>query len=528
MKLNKLFKVAATLLVAATVLAGCKFEGTTASFKEDARNGYTAAWDYVEKTAFIEVSTSYIAKAKEDTLVSVAIIAQDKLDEKAVLDAIDFYSLTDATDDYYAVGRGAALSDKKIIKIDTQYFTATSPNRYQDIYGSAGEWFDNEACVGSIIELSINTSSITKSAFAIVVDATKLKDKAGNLILNYNGNEKCGEESDSYIEYISVGAKANGDAVDSITGGQEEIAPTFSLTCNGPWYPEDDAGKRTGVLEFRVGYPSESNSTETVYGDGFASDLGKMYSIRTLAIGESKWTESPLTWDKDDVAHRYVAKTSALAYGTKYQIVIKENNSLEWAAAKDWYGHTPRISYNNRNRIGYGSNWGLPDGTYTYFKDSPLYIVNTPDNSEAATELTFTSNEYDQGDFDNIQQNLLYVNIRTNAVEIGIDDSNDYVSVNDIRFGAYDGFVITDNKMNILKTKTPVVYKKDDKGVYSVIIELENKNFSLIDGNSNSTIKVWVGEKTTINGNKAYPSQTKFGAPAVEDDDLLTGYVQIM
>lgn len=529
MKLNKIFKAAATLLVAATALAGCKFEGTTASFKEDVRNGYTTEWDSVEKPGIIIDCVTYLTKAESNSRLDVKIVSQGKLDEKSIEAAFDYYSLSDNTaDTNYAPIRGPVFS-KKIIKIDTE------TSSYGIDLGGTGYWFDNHddtanernrKCFVTTIEIEVDLSSVTKDYIAAVVDATKLKEKAGNLVLNGNDNEKCGEESDSIYWSINIDLKNDDTATEALVNDpdSEKFAPIINLGSPARSFVLDAESKQTGELEYTVSADWERKATDGsyIYTDGFASDLGNMYSIRTLAIGETKWTETPLSFTYDSDNHEYVAKTAALAYGTKYCLVTKSKNELEWAAAKDWYGHTPRLGY-DKNRTSYGNVY-----TYTYLKDSPLYIVNTPDNSEAATELTFTSTTYSQGSFDHAQcrvnpndstdnwGGLLSVSKRTNAVQVTINTTND------IRFDSYDGFVITDNKMNILKTKAPVVYQKDAKGVYSVIIELENKNLSL------NGIKVWVGEKTTINGNKAYPSQTKFGAPAVEDNSLLAGYVQIM
>ena len=509
----KLIKTAAALLVAATFLAGCKFEGTKASFNEDNKTGYNAVLDSgsgnvnVPKAGVITLfNTSNFGIANDKSEIVVYIISQGKLEEKSIDAALNVYTLTDATDDNYAVGRSSALP-KTLRKIDV----VECVNGISAVYSPIGEWCDNEFCVVTQVYYYVNTSTVTKEAVAFYADATKLKEKTGQLILNGNGNEKCGEESDSFIDYVSVAKKADKTTdTDSLKGIGEDVCPTFNLNCSStPSEFELADGKQTGVLIYRVAAPSKTNSSTTIYADTFAADLSKMYSIRTLAIGDKKWTETPLSFTYDSENHRYEAKTAALAYGTKYVLVTKENNSLEWTAAKDWYGHVPRLGY-TKNRKNYSSA-----RTYNYFKDSPAYILNTPNNDDSTTEATFGSNNYGQGAFDTTQRALLSVSKRTNAFLITIDTSNK------IRFGSYDGFVVTDDKLTTIKTKKPVVYAEDETGVYSVLVELENKNLDI------SSFKVWVGEATTIKGNKAYPTQLKFGAPAVEDTSLLTGYVQI-
>ena len=147
--------------------------------------------------------------------------------------------------------------------------------------------------------------------------------------------------------------------------------------------------------------------------------------------------------------------------------------------------------------------------------ESPDYIASTPSNNESDVEITFTAQNINFSTYSTVQSALFTVTERTGAIQVTINDSNK------IRFGSYDGFVLTDNYLNIIKTKTPVVYEEDEDGVISILIELENKNLKL------GTCQLWVGEKTTIKANKIYPKQVKFGTPAIENDNTLTGYVRL-
>ena len=92
------------------------------------------------------------------------------------------------------------------------------------------------------------------------------------------------------------------------------------------------------------------------------------------------------------------------------------------------------------------------------------------------------------------------------------------------KYCSYDGFVITDNKLNKLKTKPPVVFEKDDKGIISIILELENPNLKLNFNYSGN--KLFVGGNTSI-PNRAHDLQRKFGTPELEQTDCLTGYVKL-
>lgn len=512
MKLNKFIKAAAVLLAALTALAGCKFQGTTTSFKGNEESGYKAVKDEVTKPGFVQdhiVNNFDTANKKAE--LTVVIISQGKLDEKSIDKAVDVYTLNDAADDSFANVRGSALP-KTLRKIDVSEYENGTNSDY-------GQWFNDAACVETVIEYYVDTSSVTKKAVAFVVDATKLKEKTGALILNGDRNEKCGEASDSYIDYFGITSKADGSPADALKGSRPEnfcpSSPFFDLSCSLDEFEVSD-GKRTGALIYKVDVTSQglykSSSSSYIYPDTFAAALGKMYAIRTLPMGAQKWTETPLSFTYDAGSHSYQAKSPVLEYGTKYSLVTKENNALEWTAAKDWFGHVPRLAY-TKNKTSYED----PD-TWTYLKESPAYILGTPSNGDYDTEMSYTSAEHAPSSFESTQEDVFSVTPGTGLFKIDIATG---YKTNNIRFASYDGFVITDDKLNIVKTKAPVVYEEDETGVYSILLELENKNLGL------NGYKLWVGEKTTIKANKYYPGQLKFGCPAIEEADRLTGYILI-
>ena len=512
MKLNKFIKSAAVLLAALTALAGCKFQGTTTSFKGNEESGYKAVKDEVTKPGFVrDPVIDNFDTANKKAELRVVIISQGKLDEKSIDKAVDVYTLNDAADDYFACVRGSALP-KTLRKIDVNEYENGTNYDY-------GQWYYNAACVETVIEYYVDTSSVTKDAVAFVVDAAKLKEKTGALILNGDGNEKCGEASDSYIDYFDIHYKADGSSADALKGFRSEnfcpSSPFFDLSCLPDGYEESD-GKRTGALFYKVDVASQglykSSSSSYIYPDTFAAALGKMYAIRTLPMGAQKWTETPLSFTYDAGSHSYQAKSPVLEYGTKYSLVTKENNALEWTAAKDWFGHAPRLAY-TKNKTSYED----PD-TWTYLKESPAYILGTPSNGDYDTEVPYTSAEHAPSSFESIQGAVFSVTPGTGLFKIDI--AAGYKN-NNIRFASYDGFVITDDMLNIVKTKAPVVYEEDETGVYSILLELENKNLGL------NNYKLWVGEKTTIKANKYFPVQLKFGCPAIEEADRLTGYILI-
>lgn len=154
------------------------------------------------------------------------------------------------------------------------------------------------------------------------------------------------------------------------------------------------------------------------------------------------------------------------------------------------------------------------------FAAEPSFIVDAPDNTINDQGYTPKYCSYDT--FRSAQRYILDYRTRDDSsIEIFIRD--DYVD-KDIRFDSYDGFVITDNKLNKLKTKPPVVFEKDDKGIISIILELENPNLKLNFNYSGN--KLFVGGNTSI-PNRAHDLQRKFGTPELEQTDCLTGYVKL-
>ncbi len=509
MKLNKYIKAAAVLLAAATALAGCKFNGTTTSFKGKEANSYKATEAVSEPGSIIDYESSINAEDKAEVYVTIA--SKAKLDEKSIENALNFYVLSDPADKNFAPVRGAVLP-KTLRKIDVDKGT--------DAYGFDGDY------ILTTVYYYLDASSVTNDYVALVADATKLKEKTGVMVLNGNGNKKCGEESDSFVSYIGV----TGTGITSLNWNGpayygENFAPTFGYAAITPEYEldADTHTYRTGVIIYdtsllSTGRKEKADGTK-VYAttEALKAALNNMYVFCTLPIGADKWTETPMSWELQDNGYAYKYKTAALEYGTKYYIKTKANNSLEWPEAKDFYGHTPRMSWNdNKDTIGTINTWG---SLYT----EPKYIINEPDNTVSSASTWIPKN--DSVDFSTYQtgntNGLLNYSKYSNYVQVSI--SMTYSNNPQLfRLNTYDGFVITDKNYNIVKTKAPVVYEKDDLGVISIIIELEDKNIDLTSG---ETYYFMVGEKTSLVENKSWPNQLYFGCPATYKTTGLPGYV---
>ena len=484
----------------------------------------------------ITVDTTDIEMADSETIRTVTIVSKGQLDENSINQALDFYPLSPNTEDenYYPV-RGNALT-KTVNEIQTEF--------YEDGYSNSSlgwGWFNyswNGTVTVTTIEYKVNTSAVDKRQIAFVADARKLKTKTGKLILNGNGNDKAGEESDSYIEYIGVLKKQNGDSTDYLPNyAYEDFCPkklSFYFSEN----LEIEDGKYTGSFELTSWAPSVRTTEGWVAADSFAPELNKMYSFRYLAPGSSKWVEQPLTWTYDSDHQQYQAKTPAITYGTKYCYVRRTNNNLEWSKGTEAYGHTCKggwkkdtTEYINSYGENIESEYKYDSGSEIYsvfehWTDEPDYLMSTwsdyPDNREGTEAKTFDPTSY--WSFD-IQQNLLkvQVNEQEGYIIISLQDTyNNYVTTRELRLKNYTGFVITyGNELLPVKTKAPVIEERDELGVISVRIELVEKYL-----NANN-FKYWVGSGTSLTGNKVYSKMVNFGCPPTEKKNTLAGYIEL-
>lgn len=528
MKLTKYLKAAAALVVAATALAGCKFEGTKIDFKDYEYNAYAVTNNKVATPAEIVHYTPYITKADAKTEIDFTIVSRAYLDEKSIDAAVNAYIVDNASAVNLPYAKGAVLTKTLRRVVKTEYTTG-----YID---GSGEWWDQTSakCVVTQVYYYVDTSSVTKNYIAFIVDATKLKEKTGKLVLNTNDNEKCGEESDSLIAYIKVYTKADDSATDSLTTGhrKEDYAPTFSLNATGTEETNTES-KHTGVIIYYVTAPSTIGADGSdVYGDGFAAELGKMYTFLYFPIGAKEWNKAALVWTYDETNYRYEAKSPVIEYGTKYRLLIKDNNALEFPALSTYAGHTSRISWQKNT-----DEWESSTYTYFWFTAEPGYVYNVPDNNESITDPTDWSEQQikildGSNSFAGNQDIVIdYEIYNSNKVIFKLDDNYTTDTYN-LRFGTTDGFVITDIKGNIIKTKTPVVYDEDEKGVKAVMIEVDNAYVDLTKtytsgGNTYNYYTFWVGEKTTLKANAKYANQLKFGCPAVATQYGPAGYVKL-
>ena len=516
MKLNKFIKAAAVLLAAATVLAGCKFQGTTTSFKGNEENSYKAKDSVAEAGCIVDGSSSITAGEIAEVWLQIA--SRGELDKNSVVAAFDLYNLSDPADKNFAPVRTTALPGKKLRKIDVEY--DKDDNGFTGTYVLTTAYF------------YIDATNVTTDYVAFKADATKLKEKTGALILNENGNKKCGEESDSYVAYVGVtgtGVTTNLNwnfAVETM----ENYSPTFGFKLTNARVLDETNTYPTGPIVYYLEPLSTACKTKAdgteIYAntDAITAALNKMYKFRTLPAGAGKWTESDLIWTWDDTKKYFKSnQTAALDYGTKYLVEVKENNSLEWPEAKDFYGHTPRMSWNdNKNHM--AGNGGLETPfVFNTMVSEKSYILGMPDNNVSGAQTWAPVTDPTFETYQTGGSGLLSVEKHSNYVMVSIRDS--YKNAPQLfRMKTYDGFVITDKYFNIVKTKAPVVYEQDSLGVISVMIELEDKNIDLTK--TGTTYYFMVGEKTSIEENKSWPNQLKFGCPATYKQYGLPGYVR--
>ncbi|MBR4629528.1 MAG: hypothetical protein IKO57_03660 [Treponema sp.] len=515
MKLNKFTKIAApaAAILTSALLAGCgaEVDDTTANYSEAEKNVTTTTGStrYVVKSGSVSVGSGSVEVGGWGD-VSFTIESYAKLDLGTLESAVTFYSLKDNTNDasYYP------MHDKELEK--------------KFLWADESE---NSGMIETSIGYDLNLKDVTTDKIAIIVDATKLKDKSGNAVLNIDDDDVAGEETDSFVDYIT----ATGTGV--TTALSNTYSEKFNKGCSAYFpgvgtslYSSD--GKLTGKLRFTTNAPasSEPAATTATYDSSWASTLNSVILFQTKAADSTEWKDADFAfkyYDADDTtntyaeidAHTCVADTPVLPAGTKYRVVIKTTPNL---AAPSWYekvyGHKGYVfSESKEYKVDADDYTGTTySGTSTFFAESPSYIVST--YSSTATEAaTFDPQNISDSTIKNAQTALLSVTLdRTNGVYT--------VTPSGCKVSAADDFVITDsNNTKLELASTPKVVKNSDGEVTTVYVTLKNKNFAK---KSSNTVKLWVGHGTKLKENIAYPKQLEFGNYASKEvPSEISGYV---
>ena len=514
-------KELAALAVLALAFTGCNtaFDGTNANFSEKESeyteiSGATASFTTDNKLGKIECTDS-IDKNNNKNVVKVTITSFSKIDLESADKAIHFQKLTNnPTSGYYPI-RGDDLPKTRI--------AVNEP--------------DASGTVETTIAYEVNGTGVTTDKVALFVDAKELKTKGGSAVLALDGNTIRGEESDSFIAYLT----ADGDT--AITG-TEEFCPTYSpiyfpSKVGGQNYVElnDESSKATGVYRFTINANNKKNYFQAGADDDYESELAaKLHDavvIQYRKPGSRTYEEKKLTWTYHDAAstspdinpypaNSYTADTTFDEIGTVWRACITYVDGLDAPAwYKDVYGH-PGIFYYEGN--GVGAKDSFASDTYTLHKTVPSHIVvnstdatTGPDATSSYVPVSYTKANIKtaQASFFSVTSNDNWFQVlTTGAAELDPAAAKDFIVVDannkkiaadvDVITYSYNDGNAKDGKVNVKITVTDVRYR-----------------------NSLYGLKVCVGEGTNFKENKKYPSQLKFGQWKDVADDDASGYVQI-
>ena len=515
-RLNKYLALPALLLCSVFAFTSCvkNFDGTTVDFseKEQEITGRTGGnqKQFSGDVEIVEPSSGSPIEKSSHALVTLKIYSLAQLDMETVNTAVTFYRLKNNTKnpDYYPEHNGTV----KIVRIIDSRTSKTTHDF--DLNPANGK----EAGIATEIDFELDTSSVTEDLIAVIVEAGKLKDKAGNFVLNLDESYIAGQESDSWIDYIAVTG----------TGITTNITATYDERFHEGYAPVDwtsligPADGVTGKYNFQItalDIKSPADST-AVYDSGFASKLNSCMFLRAKTLDKTEYEDIPLTgWTYDDSNHVFKTTSPVLAYRTTFTVVMSMPEITAPAWYKDVYGHPGFCSqYEPGTKFDLLAMLGRPPIETNLIITEPDFIVNEWGTSAVAwTAANFTedytlASTSDHDIFYN-QGQVLYVN-RTRSYYSKLKGYSYKWEISTKSSAAFDkdacdDFIVTDadyGKMEITKE----VVKNDDGSVQKVIVTLKNPWY---DRNTDVCPRLWVGNGTKLAAgtNPAHEKQLKFG-----------------
>lgn len=518
--MKKIFaKELAALAVLALAFTGCNtaFDGTNANFSEKESeyteiSGATNKFTGDNKLGKIEC-VDRIYKNNNKNVINVTITSFSKIDLESADKAIHFQKLTNnQTSGYYPI-RGTDLQ-KTRIAVNEPVASGT---------------------VKTTIAYEVNGTGVTTDKVALFVDAKELKTKGGSAVLALDGNTIRGEESDSFIKYLT----ANGETA---IEGEERFCQPYSPIGNMNYGRLQDAsGKFTGVYRFAIMAKNKNeehpNDATKKWENGLAAKLNDAVVIQYRKPGSRTYEEKKLTWTYHDAdstnmatepyyAHSYTADTTFDEIGTEWRACITYVDGLDAPAwYKDVYGH-PAIVYSAGNGVGAKGLIPSASGTYTLHKTVPSYIVV---NSTAATTGTDKTSSYVPESYaeDKIREaqasffEVSKINNNSFKVETKGDAELDPAAAKD--------FIVVDaNNKKIAADVDVITHSYNDGDARDGKVDYVKVTVTDVHyRNSLNGLKVCVGEGTKIMENKTYPNQKSFGLWKDVADDDYAGYVAL-
>ncbi len=525
MKKNIFKTLAATVCFAALVLTGCvnNFEGTTRNYKQKAEQqtgnfgpGKTAKGldEYnikINNLYYYEDPT--ITIAKEDTELTVSISScQFELDLDSSEKALTFYKLKkNKVERYYPEHDG---------EITKTLLHVTEPSSFSGTYSF-------------LYRLDLKT--VTTNQIALVVDATKLKYKNGLSVISTDGNLKAGEETDSFVEYIYVTYKSDGEETDVINNiYKEDYSPVHQINYLSEGYYGSLGNELTvsdtdltpsGKFRYYCYAPvktMDAGGNVDTRDDSLEEILSKKFKLQIQEPNTTKWKDgSKLEFAYHTDYASYSTKpsnpyssytyttdvdTSTMAQGTKWRIVCDYSVSI--GKAPDYilevYGHPAFVYDKKYTEVIYEGfkDYGDKDTTYIYAWGNS----GTPGtfNKDGCDYMAAFFTQSDFVNWIETNEHSIEINFKTWLAEL----------VNT------DGFILVDSKKTIVPSTT-TVHKNGEGKIDKVIITPNNDKLNL----NRDSYDVYVGSGTTIKENPDYPKQVQFGCYPDQSMGPLSGYV---
>lgn len=501
----------------AVAITGCSnFAGTEFNYseKETQKLGSTGI-GVTSLTGATVDCTNTISVASERSTIEVTITngaTETKIDIDSAKAAMQFYTLKENNPTSAYLMKDADLPKPTVWRVT-----------------------EDPASHTTTFELELNTSTVTKNTIALFVDATKLKDKQGNLILNGDGNYKRGESTDSVVKHIAVTTKADKTtATDSISGAVQDFSPdfTFNTIAYAPTltYLTGTDGYATGEYEVRV---TPKTYNQTAYNDtaainkNLSAKLNAAYKLCISKPGATATEKKDLSFSWDETKGYYKASAGNLEVGTKGEI---ETTFIDLSdIAPTWYeAYYGAKAFTKQSQIGYKSLGAT--ATATVVVAEPDFIVDSYTAADYTAPITAaTWHAKTAIDPATAQQSFLSVG-GSAATKFTVR----LPAAGDLEFASENNDFMVIGTIDSVEVKLPikVTYKKNDANVDNklkqVEIEITNKNLSYgTSAGQYNNVKVYVGNGTALKANPKYPKQVKFGTYKNVADGIHSGFVAL-
>ncbi len=523
--LKRFSAVAGALAVFAVAFTSCgNVTGTEINFaeKEQQKLGTTGIAETAQDTTITargyplsssgNNNTNVIGTASKRTTINVSFTNSNgtKINKDSAVAAISFSTVSENEENYWK--RGSVLP-ATVVSFTEGSYTLT-------------------------LEYEVDTSSVTTDRIAVVADATKLKDKYGNYILNGNGSYKAGEASDSKIVYLGVTYKADNTTTEAITKGNAEwFAPTFNPFGGTPFIHvcEDSSYRPTGKYQVRIygrtGQKSPTAASTDI--DNFAAKLSESIKLRVREPESTSTKDVDLKFEWKSSDTNYESQEVTIATGSSIEVWRKKvDYSKEAAEWTSWYetkyGHPVFLE-----DVGIGATDETDSDVAFVFADEPEYIVENYNSTATEAATWYNKTIYDYA-IKNAQKSFVTVNWTSSKKEFTIRTVDRF---NKVEFAADPAdFKVIQYASNGVPYELPfkVTKKLIDPStnedhpdrIDCYRIEITDKN---IDVSSYPYPELWVGSGValTSDSNIAHPKQLKFGKYKNVADGILSGYVQL-